>query len=704
MAFASSILLRSRFCWIVTLRFGIDSVFDKERISGKFSATPQAYHPDARFKGLTDRAETPVNQGEWSDIEAFLSGMSELSKAPTSLDEFADVTIRRTVELLEAIAGSVWLANEPGEFLPVCQLGATGLGEELLAIDGAHGRFLSETIEQGRSHSMAVERAGKELIRVAAPCRIDDQTVGVIEVVQPASIGEQALAGNEKLLMLVGQLTESFSRRQREREFSRTEDLYRQRETFLNRVHASLRLGPTAYRIVNEGRQLVACDRISLAVPRKDRFDIVAISGIDEIDANSEVVGSMRSLADVVAKSGQWLQFRGDTDELPPQIQSAVLEFVDLCHTHSVDVVPLETSDGDTALKTVGVLIFERHHESDDVGFEQRVGAIVSLCAGAVRNALEHESLPLLGLSRVIRSASRMIDSRGHRLITALFAVGLLASVFYFFPVRFFVHCDGNVVALSKRHVFAPLDGEVVELRCRHDQPVELGQVLMRLRSRDLEIELERSQGEYQTVEKKLLAIDLARLELLRDRAAERFPGQLAAEEQELKQRLASLLAQIQLLRKQQDQLTIRSPLSGQLMTWDPEGLLTDRPVQRGQRLLTIADLDGDWHIELDIPIHDTGHVSAVHRVSEAPIEVDFSFVNGISGVFRGELKEVARRIDVTDTNTLSMRASVTVPSEAAEFLRPGAKVRAKIHCGKRSLGFVWFHELADTVNRWLWL
>ncbi|MEO1527605.1 MAG: HlyD family efflux transporter periplasmic adaptor subunit [Planctomycetota bacterium] len=654
---------------------------------------------------MTGRAEAPSQSDGWSDIEAFLSDVSELSKAPTTLDQFADVTLQRTVELLEAIAGSVWLANHAGEFRPLSESVSDAAPASLLSNRGVeHDRFLRETIELGRSRWEPIEGLDEELVRVAAPCRLDDQSYGVIEVVQRADIGERALSGNEKLLTLVGQLTESFHRHQREREFGQTEDLYQQRETFVRRIHAGLRLGPTAYRVVNEARHLVGCDRISLAVPRRGGFDVVAISGIDEIDPKSELVASMRSLAQVVATSGQWLQFRGDTDELPPQIQDAVLDFVDLAHASTVDVVPLDASDGETDSDTVGVLIFERYREELDDGFEDRVTTIASLSAGAIRNALEHETLPFLGVSQSIRRCTRAIETRRRRALVSLVGLVMLGVIFYFVPVEFFVRCDGRVVALSQRHLFAPMDAEVVELKCRPDQSVDDGQVLVRLRSRDLEIELERSLGESQTVEKKLLAIDLARLESVRDGGTERIPGQLAAEEQELRQRLESLAKQIDLLRQQQEQLTIRSPLDGYVMTWDPEGLLTNRPVQRGQRMLSVADLSGDYRVELDVPIRRTGHVTLASRSSEEPIAVQFSLVNGVSRVFHGEVKELAGRIDINDADDLSMRVSVAVPPGAVEWFRPGAKVRAKIDCGTRSLGFVWFHEIVDTIKQWILL
>ena len=68
---------------------------------------------------------------------------------------------------------------------------------------------------------------------------------------------------------------------------------------------------------------------------------------------------------------------------------------------------------------------------------------------------------------------------------------------------------------------------------------------------------------------------------------------QLAAEQEELRQLLASQQEQLAILRGQREKLTLRSPIDGEVLTWDLEQTLSDRPVQRGQLLLSVGDLDG---------------------------------------------------------------------------------------------------------------
>src|SRR5690606_41923124 len=77
---------------------------------------------------------------------------------------------------------------------------------------------------------------------------------------------------------------------------------------------------------------------------------------------------------------------------------------------------------------------------------------------------------------------------------------------------------------------------------------------------------------------------------------------QLSAEQEELRQLFASQLERLALLRSQRDSLTVKSPLTGEILTCDTDQALLDRPVRRGQRWLTVADLNGPWEAELELP------------------------------------------------------------------------------------------------------
>ncbi|MGD0382570.1 MAG: HlyD family efflux transporter periplasmic adaptor subunit, partial [Thermoguttaceae bacterium] len=62
-------------------------------------------------------------------------------------------------------------------------------------------------------------------------------------------------------------------------------------------------------------------------------------------------------------------------------------------------------------------------------------------------------------------------------------------------------------------------------------------------------------------------------------------------------------------------ELSIKSPISGQVVTWDMRNRLPNgRPVQRGQVLMRVADPSGPWQLELHMPEHRNGHVAEAQK------------------------------------------------------------------------------------------
>ena len=91
--------------------------------------------------------------------------------------------------------------------------------------------------------------------------------------------------------------------------------------------------------------------------------------------------------------------------------------------------------------------------------------------------------------------------------------------------------------------------------------------------------------------------------------------NRLAGEQAELKQKRNSSDAQLALLKEKQLQLDVRSPIDGEVVTWDlPNRLPNDRPVQQGQVLLRVADPTGDWQLEVHMPENHMGHVTSYQQ------------------------------------------------------------------------------------------
>jgi multidrug efflux pump subunit AcrA (membrane-fusion protein) len=265
-------------------------------------------------------------------------------------------------------------------------------------------------------------------------------------------------------------------------------------------------------------------------------------------------------------------------------------------------------------------------------------------------------------------------------------------------PADFTVEARGRIWPTARRHLFAPSDAVVAEVLVRDGDRVRPAQPLLRLHSPVLEIDESELVGKQRTVEEDLLAAETA---ALRSELDERPPaprGQLTARVEQLKEELRGLEAQLAVVRAQRAQLNVVSPLAGVVITPDAERQLAGRPVKRGDLLLTVAEVGGAWEIELDVADHRAGHIAAA-RDGGRSLPVTFQLGTDPGTLRRGQVAFVAPATELAADAAPAVRVVAAIQSDRPDEFRPGASVVARIHCGRRSIGYVWFHEPWEAVR-----
>jgi multidrug efflux pump subunit AcrA (membrane-fusion protein) len=370
-----------------------------------------------------------------------------------------------------------------------------------------------------------------------------------------------------------------------------------------------------------------------------------------------------------------------------------------------VGLIPLATQpseqSGTDRAPVVGVLIVEQFSSVLDAAARERAEHVARHSGLAVANALRYESLPTLPFAR--RQNARLAQ-RGVRMSTISAVLGglVVAGALLVIPMTFNVHAEGSLQPEQLQHLFAPFEGQVAAIRVEHGQRVSANDVLLELRSTQIDLESQRIQGEFDVTQQRIAAIESSLLQIddSNDEDVARM-NQLAAEQEELRQLLASQQEQLAILRSQREKLVLRSPIDGQVLTWDLEQSLTDRPVQRGQLLLSVANLNGPWVAELEVPDDDIGHILKARTSPEAlPVSFQLATNRGID--FEGVIRRVASRTEASDDDRPVVRVTVDVDEKAIGELRPGATIFAKIDCGTRTAAYVWFHDVVEAVQSWL--
>jgi hypothetical protein len=201
-----------------------------------------------------------------------------------------------------------------------------------------------------------------------------------------------------------------------------------------------------------------------------------------------------------------------------------------------------------------------------------------------------------------------------------------------------------------------------------------------------------------------LQAIQASRIDTSKPVTEPRFQGnQLAAEEERLKEVIQSLELQHQRRLEQREQLVLRSPIAGQIVTWDIERLLRSRPLQRGQRLMSVAASDGDWLLELRVADADVGHVLAAWHAAGRTLPVSYRIVGAPAQKHHAVLMEVADWTEVSDEQRRSVRMTAKTDDIGGPSVRPGATVVAEIELGTRSRAYVWLRDVWEFVRVHVW-
>lgn len=119
--------------------------------------------------------------------------------------------------------------------------------------------------------------------------------------------------------------------------------------------------------------------------------------------------------------------------------------------------------------------------------------------------------------------------------------------------------------------------------------------------------------------------------------------------------------------------------------------------------MLSVANVDGPWDLELHVPDDRAGYLLAARDELGPELNVKFMLAADPNRTVPGKLADFALSTELDGEQKSTVAATVNFDRNDVAGLRPGATAVAKIYCGKRSLGFVWFHDLYDYLRSWWW-
>ncbi|WP_437203696.1 efflux RND transporter periplasmic adaptor subunit [Planctomicrobium sp. SH664] len=495
-------------------------------------------------------------------------------------------------------------------------------------------------------------------------------------------------------------------------------EFWKKFDAFLLKLQQTLDLKRTIAVAVNDGRLLIGCDRLSIALKHGRRTKIYGVSGQDGVQQRANLVQLMSRLADAAIRLGNTVTYRGTIEDLPLPLEEPLANYLAESRTRMVQLVPLrqpapfmpdeqqeENRRSRPERKIIGCLIVEQATEArPKQTVLERTQLLTEHIETAIDNCERYESIFLLPVWRALGRGVRWFKGRRLWIAGAILAgTTALGLALAFVPWEYRVEGKGQAMPVRQHEVFAPWDGDVREILVDSGQQVKAGEPLITLESDELDAE--RVATESEILEKRKLISSLMNQEHAVQRGTKpedlaRIRGELAKSKVELE----SAEAKLRKLQSRLEKLIVRAPADGVVATFQLKQLLQNRPVRRGEVLLEVMQPEGPWRLELEVPEYRMGHVmTAMRKSADGKLPVEYVLATSVETSHRGELTNIATRSNQSEKEGTIFECYADIDPADLPNRNIGAEVIAKIECGKKSLFYVLFGDVVEFLQQRLW-
>jgi hypothetical protein len=557
----------------------------------------------------------------------------------------------------------------------------------------------------------------------------------LLEVWQNPDRNPAAIKGFLQFMTEICQLASRFLRNRLMRQMAGQQALWTQLEAFTRQIHKSLNPVETAYVIANEGRRIIDCDRLSVAVRYARRCTVEAVSGADVVEKRSNLVQLMRTLFDKVLAWGEKLVYTGTKDEgLPPQVHQALDAYLAESNSKLLVVMPLvEESEKESKKTPRSALLMECFEPA--VSPEQliaRLDMIGKHAVSSLYNGVQYRRIPFRFLWLPLAKVQEGLGGKA-RAIALLVAVGLLAliGVLCLVPYPLKVESRGSLLPEERTLIFSPGKGYVEALPIKPGDEIKPGQDLVMIYDQDLREKIIQLQAEIRAADLQVRAL-----------AGQRSERSMTPQEQNdldlqkitpevtlqfKKGLLDNLLERFNAVKDRPGFLWVKAPKFADvrsvrggdgetpadhdpvwtILTPDFLETLPRRPVEPKDPLLRLGNNNGRWEVEMKIPQKHIGQVlQAYQYLNTDTLDVDLIVKSESTGTYKGKLErskiagEATPHRDETEEAEPVVMAWVRIEGNdipegkrvPRELMLTGVEVHAKVRCGNHAMGYSLFY------------
>lgn len=677
-------------------------------------------------------------------IAARLEEVAKLCETNVAPGAFYGELLKRLLESLAAPAGAIWARTAQGHLQLQYQINVKEVGlDQSEDARKAHDELLRQAMMQPRPFhvpprsSVGAQEEGKvaagnhsNYLLMVAPIIVNQQPAGLIEVWQGANRPAQAITGYLQYMTFMSELASRYQRNQIMGQLAGQQQVWTQLEAFARQVHNSLHPTEVSYLVANEGRRLVECDRISVAVRHGSKARIEAVSGADVVERRSNLVRLMRTLCERVMHWGEKLVFSGTRDDsLPPKVLSALDAYLAESNSKLLVVQPLRDEREKNKIRpSRSALLMECFEPpAEPQQLLARLDVVARHSTPALYNAIEHRRIPMRMLWLPMAKVQEGIGGKAKAISALVVALlSFLGAALYLVPYPLKMESHGKLVPWARRVVYPPTTGSVEEFRVEPGDVVSEGRDLAHLFSTELAgklhtlaTEVQNAHDDMVTAQNNALIPTLTPLERINYRekaeSAKSLWQKTTLHFQEFVERnhastdprefgrFKLLAPGFTLEEKGKVDRQEWTVLNGNFREE-----FTGRTARPSDPILRLGAKSGPWEIELRIPQkHISQVLRAYERIGEGqPLDVDFLLRTDPTRTYRGKLyrdriaSEAIPNRDEKDEPEPEVIAFVSIDDASIdpayrlsrEALTSGTEVHAKIRCGKHRLGYALFY------------
>jgi multidrug efflux pump subunit AcrA (membrane-fusion protein) len=454
-----------------------------------------------------------------------------------------------------------------------------------------------------------------------------------------------------------------------------------------------------------EGARASMVNRIELG---SNSFRLSCSSGAHGVDRTSPTVKRLEQIAEIASRSTGVLQWSDrspvrDPDEPAIPVDSGV------SNRDSFGVFAngiALTWDRNTDRTPVSWLIIEW---SDTVSMNKAIPFLSSWCNSLHGVWLQQDRwtrLPMRLRERFTQSHASMIPRVVRKWIRRLLWISLIAGLLWGLTLPFPMSIESKAILepVSRRLIHASADGYVAELLVDDGDRVVAQQELARLRSPSLDLQIEEAMGRLRAIAEKRNGLKVA-INQLSPNAQDSLANQtrLSTELLMLDSNETQAREMLSFYQAEQARLVLRSPIDGIIVAKQLKQELENRPIRRGDPILQVVDLSGDWQLRIQVADRDSDYVGRYYgERGGKPLEkeIQYSFDSLPSQQFVAAVKDISRVIENRDGTGGFQEVLANVIREDASKVHMGATARVRFACGKEPFGYVWSRPLIEFLQK----